>query len=217
MNTQFHPVAMAVSKTIKKNGKNVREPVGTVEIFVPTLAEVIRFAAAAVQADGVDEKGKPTGKPAVDEEGLPVFTTDEANWILGAVASAVKMQCRNKLVAGSVALKDGQTIPTDWAGLVAEGVRSNGAALAALRDCVSDFAKYVGTLGKKESTAQTIVTLFKNNDALRLQSATMKGKMAEYVEAFATTLDETAVDRYERTLNKILEICQTEGDPTDDM
>lgn len=214
----FHAVSMAVSKTVKVGQNNERQKVGEIEIYIPSLSEIVKHAAAAVQADGADDKGKPTGKPAVDSEGLPVYTTDEANWILGAVASAVKMQARNKLVSGTVTLKEGQTIPTNWAELVAEGVRSNGAALAALRDCIADFAKYVGTLGKKESTANTIITLFKNGEALKLQGDVMKGKMKDYVEAFAATLDEANLERYERTLTRVLETCATPSeDPTNDM
>lgn len=213
----FQSTPMKVSKTVKVNGKNERQEVGTVSINIPLMDEILKFAATAKQAEGTDDKGKPTGKPAVDDDGLPVYDTEEANWILGAVAAAVRMQARNKLEPGSIQLKEGQTIPTDWAGLVAEGTRNTGAALAAMRECIADFTKYVATLGKKESTAQTIVTLFKNNPALESQSTEMKGKIQKYVEDFAATLSEEQVDRYDRTLTKVLETCQAATPDTDDL
>ena len=86
-----------------------------------------------------------------------------------------------------------------------------------MRECIADFTKYVATLGKKESTAQTIVTLFKNNPALESQSAEMKGKIQKYVEDFAATLSEEQVDRYDRTLTKVLETCQAATPDTDDL
>lgn len=220
----FKAFTMEVSKTVKKGDKSERQKVGEITAHVPMMDEIVKYAAAAEQAAATDDKGKPImgadGKPAlaVDDDGLPIFVTDEANWLFGAVVAAVKMQARNKLVSGTATLKDGQTIPTNWAELVAEGARSNGAALAALRDCVADFTKYVGTLGKKESTAQTIITLFKNREALALQSDTMKGKIREYVEAFAATLTEEQIERYDRPISRVLETCQApSADPADDM
>jgi hypothetical protein len=161
-----------------------------------------------------------TGAPvlATDDDGLPVYDTEEANWILSAIVAAVKAQARNKLLSGTATLKEGASIPSNWAELVAEGERTGSAALAALRDCQNAFMAYVGTLGKKESTAVRIITLFKNRDALALQDMPMKTKMKEYVEAFGVTLSEEDLIRFEKPLGRVLETCATVSeDPMNDM
>ena len=98
----FQSTPMKVSKTVKVNGKNERQEVGTVSIHIPLMDEILKFAATAKQAEGTDDKGKPTGKPAVDDDGLPVYETEEANWILGAVAAAAAA------AAGAVPRRTGQ-------------------------------------------------------------------------------------------------------------
>ena len=223
----FQAFNIKVSKTVKKgealkSGKlatvNEREEVGTVTAYVPLMEDIQKAIAGAKQSN-LDKDGKTTNPEvlSVDDDGLPVYDSDPANWIFSAVVGAVKMQARNKLISGKADLKDGSSIAIDWAGLCAEG-GNNGAALAALRDCNAEFAKYVGTLGKKESTAMTIITMFKNRDALDLQGATMKGKMKDYVTNFALTLSDADQERYDSPLSKVLATCdKVTVDPEDDM
>lgn len=209
----FAKFKIEVAKTTKKGDKNVRVNVGSVFAFSPLMDELRKVTAAAEQAQAIDANEKPVfdaeGKPvlAVDDRGLPVYNSDEANWIFSAVVGAVMMQARNKLVSGTADLRDSVTIATDWAGLVAEGGSGNGAALAALRDCQNAFIAYVATLGKSEATAKSLIVYFKSRDALDVQSATTKTKMAEYVETFAVTLSETDQERFEKPIAKVLETC----------
>lgn len=216
----FQKFSIEVSKTVKKGDKNVREKVGEVFAFSPLMDEIRKHSAAAEQAVAVDKDGKPImgsdGKPtlAVDDRGLPVYNTEEANWIFSAVVAAVQMQARNKLVSGTADLKDGSTIAEDWAGLVAEGGSGNGAALAALRDCKAAFNQYVATLGKSEATAKMLIVYFSNREALDVQSASTKAKMAEYVETFAATLSEADMERFEKPISRVLETCTNATDST---
>ena len=225
----FQKFKIEVSKTVKKgdklaNGKtateNVREKVGEVFASVPLMDEIRKITAAAEQAPAVDKDGKPImgldGKPtlATDDKGLPVYNSDEANWIFYAVVAAVQMQARNKLVSGTATLKPEAAIAADWAGLVAEGGSGNGAALAALRDCQNAFNSYVATLGKSEATSKMLIVYFKSKDALDVQSPATKAKMAEYVETFAATLSEADMERFEKPIAKVLETCAAVSDST---
>lgn len=218
----FQKFKIEVSKTVKKGEKlkdgkiaqnNEREKVGEVFALTPLMDEIRKHSAAAEQAVAVDDKGQPIvdkdGKPvlATDDRGLPVYNTEEANWIFSAVVAAVQMQARNKLVSGTATLKDGSTIAEDWAGLVAEGGSGNGAALAALRDCKNAFNAYVATLGKSEATAKMLIVYFANREALDVQSASTKARMAEYVETFAATLSEQDMERFEKPIQRVLETC----------
>lgn len=216
----FQKFAIEVSKTVKKGDKNVRVSVGEVSAYTPLMDEIRKHSAAAEQAHATDDKGNvivdKDGKPvpAVDDRGLPVYNSEESNWLFSAVVAAVMMQARNKLQAGTATPKDGATIAEDWAGLVAEGGSGNGAALAALRDCQAAFNAYVATLGKSEATAKMLVVYFKSKDALDVQSASTKARMAEYVETFAAGLQDTDMERFEKPIARVLETCAAVSDST---
>lgn len=220
---------LVVKKTIKKgetlpDGKKAtdpqRVPVGTVKVYAPMLDEIIQVLAPAKQAIATDDKGQPLtvevdGKQvpqlAVDDDGLPVLDSDGANWLYSAIVAAVKAGARNKLLKDSVKVKDGLKIPETLAELFEPGTRGAGAALAALRDCKNAFAEYVATLGKKEATANLIITLFNNRQALALQSNDMKEKMKAYVESFAAEyLNEEQLDAWTRPIEAVLETCKPE-------
>lgn len=179
----------------KVNGKY--EPVGEVDIFVPTLEE----AGFTGLTRAKDEAGAD-----LMEDGLPVYSTDEANYVQAAILAAVKAQARNKLVPGTATLKDGQTIATDWAGLTAEAER-NGAALAAIRELKAKFAAWVAGLGKTQATQQVLTTLFGNKQALALQSPIHKEKMQGYVADFAESLDAATLASGQRYLQSLLDAC----------
>ncbi|EDO29123.1 predicted protein [Nematostella vectensis] len=186
---------MEVSKTIEvKGGKNYREKVGEVEVTTPTLEDIAQMVVGAK----VKEK---------DEEGLPVYETEEANWIFGAMVAAIKAGARNKLQPGSVELKGDTPIPTDWAGIVATGERGGAAALAIHKECKQAWATYVAKLGKSENTAATLVLYFNNKQALMAQPAENRQKMAKYVEEFAMGLSEEDQDRFTKPITSVLETC----------
>lgn len=226
----FQKFKIEVAKTVKKGEKlstgktatdNVREKVGEVFASVPLMDELRKITAAAEQAVATDDKGNPImgtdGKPtlAVDEKyGLPVYNSDEANWVFSAVIAAVMMQARNKLVSGTAQLKAEAVIAEDWAGLTADGGTGNGAALAALRDCQAAFNAYVATLGKSEATAKMLIVYFKSREALSVQSPATKAKMVEYVETFAVSLSESDQERFEKPIQRVLETCSEVTDST---
>jgi hypothetical protein len=181
-----------------------REPIGQVPVYIPTLTEIAAAIGASKQL--TDEK---TSAPVVDDDGLPVYDTDAANWIANAIANAVKMSARNKLESQSVTCKEGLKIAETMDELCAESSRTgSGEGLAILREAKDLFAKYVQTLGKTADTANLLITLFSNRQALSTQGANVKEKMKGYVEAFAVTLDDAQAERYTRPIEAVLKGCE---------
>jgi len=184
-------IQIDVSK--KVNGKFVKQ--GEVTITVPVLADVLEFVASPV-----------TG----EEDGLPVYESDKANWLQGAMMAAIKAQARNKLVSGTAQLKEGLSIPTTWEEILAEGVRGGGEALAIAREAKDAFKEWMGKQGKSENATNTVVTLFSNRAALTLQSKGNKEKVKAYVEQFAESLDEAALERFAKPIQAVSDACDAD-------
>lgn len=181
---------MPVSKKDEKTKKYVEQ--GSVEVTVPTLQDIAPFIAA-----------KETGV----EEGVPVYDSPEANWIMSALMATVKAAARNKLVSGTANIKDGLKIPETWAEFTAEGVRGGGEALAILREAKAEFAEWISAQGKSEAVTNALVTFFGNRAALQLQSAANKKKVQGYVESFAESLDEAKLERMQRPIDAVIAAC----------
>lgn len=187
---------MPVSVTEGTGDNRKRKEIGQVEIYTPDLTEIAAIIVTA-KVTGTDEA-----------DGLPVYDTQEANWVFGALHNAVKMAARNKLVNKTCDLKDGLSIATTMAELTEEGQRgSGGEGLAILREVKTAFGEWVATLGKSEATQTYIVTMFSNRQALAIQAASVKEKMAKYVEDFALSLNEEQLDRFSRPLETIGNAC----------
>jgi hypothetical protein len=191
--TGFLNFKHSISKTV--DGK--RQALGDIILSVPSLESVVGIIATA------KEKEK-------DTDGLPVYDKDEANWVFGALVSAVKAQGRNKLVTGTVELKPGAAIATDWAMLCEEGERGSGAALALYREVRKSFADWLKTTGKSEKAQAAIATLFGNKDALGTQSQDTKGKIRAIVEQYAEKLDAETLERFNSPLTAVLNACESE-------
>jgi hypothetical protein len=186
-------VVMPVSKNV--NGKYVKQ--GEVAIVVPTLEDVMPFIGSKITAE---------------EDGLPVYEADEANFVMSAILNYVKMNARNKLVSGTAEVKPGLKIPTNWAELCAEGERGgNGAALQLAREVRETFNKWLATTGKSQAAQAKIAGYFGNKQALLLANPGDKEKMAGYIEQFAAQLEEAELDRFARPLENITEACAAES------
>lgn len=186
---------MPVSKKDEKTKKYVEQ--GQVEVTVPVLADIIPFMGA-----------KETGT----EEGVPVYESPEANFVMSAIMAYVKAGARNKLVSGTADVKDGLKIPETWAEFTAEGVRGGGEALAIQREAKSEFADFMAKSGKSEAVISTLVTLFNNRAALQLQSDKNKAKVQAFVEAFAESLDEVKLERLQRPIDAVIAACSAQAD-----
>lgn len=188
-------VILPISKTENKE----RVKVGEVAIVIPTLDDIVAHVAGA--------------KVKEEQDGLPLYDNDVANWVQSAMEAAAKAAARNKLKPGTAELRDGLKIATNWEEFCAESERGgNGAALALLREVKDMFSKYVATLGKSENVQKVIVTLFSSKTSLAAATDDTKGKMQKYVKDFAATLSAEDVERFERPLDNILTECENTVD-----
>lgn len=183
---------LIVDASKKIGGKYVKQ--GEYAIVVPVLEDCVGSIAGA--------------KVTAEEDGLPVYDNDIANFVQSALLAYTKAAARNKLVSGTAEVKPGLKIATDWAELCAEGDRGgNGAALQLAREVKEAFGKWVSGLGKSEGTVRVIVTYFGSKDALETASADHKAKVAQYIEDFSVSLDEETLERYSRPLETIAARC----------
>lgn len=184
---------MPVSKTEKVAGKNQYVEVGKVAIHYPTLEEIAGYCSGAKQVK-------------VDEDGVPEYESPIANWIQSAVLASAKASARNKLVSGSIEVKEGLKIPETWEDFTAETGRS-GEALAIGREAKAEFAEWISKQGKSEAVTRTLITYFNNRAALELQSAGNKAKVQTYVETFAESLTAEKLERLQRPIQAVIDAC----------
>lgn len=180
--------SLEVSK--KVNGQY--EKVGEVVVNYPLLAEL-----------GFDVE--PSGK---DDDGLPTYSDEKAQYVFDAVFAAVKAAARNKLVSGTATLKDGNKIAETVAELLTTGER-NGAALQNLRDLLNIFKEWLPSTGKDSKTQAALYDLVSNRKALGLASDVVKGKVAGYIAQFAESLNAEQADKYERILVALNDACES--------
>lgn len=196
-------IQMPISQTVAVGGKKERKEVGTVSVTVPTLEDILPFV---------------TSKVTGEEDGLPVYESEEANFIQAALLAYVKVNARNKVeISGdAVKIKDGLTIPTSWAEFTAEPTgRGGSAALALAREAKETFAKWASTLGKSDAAVATMVTLFSNRAALELQSTATKEKMTAYIVAFSESLDEATLEKLQKPIDNVLTAAAAVKDAND--
>lgn len=190
----FQAIKIDVSQRDKVKKEFIK--VGEQIIYTPLLKDIMAFVASDVKVEN--------GKEVVDEDGIPVYASDEANWVQGAIIAAVKAQARNKLVSGTANLKEGAKIATDWAELIAEGVR-DGSGLKLAREFKESFADWVGKQGLSDAAANSLITIVGNRAALALQNDTVKAKVAARLEAYGEAQDEDTLQKFMRPLTAAIE------------
>lgn len=197
MNTLAAILALTMTVSKKEAVGDVAKfvPVGDVTYYCPTLA------AFGITAEPQMKDGAP-----ILEEGLPVYATDELNWLQKSIHQQVKAQARNKLVSGTTDLKDGQAIATTLAELCAESEGST-TALEAIRAIKAVWAKWVAGSGKSAATQNLLVTLFGNKQALASQPYETKMKFSGYVADFAVTLDEATLAIGQRYMDSLIAVA----------
>lgn len=190
----FTKIAMEINQ--KVNGKF--QKMAEHNIFVPILKDIAAFVAGA---EPKVEEGKE-----VMEDGLPVYTTDQANWVQAAILAYVKADARNKMIPKTGQLKDGKKIAETWEELTAEGVR-DGAGLRLAREFKDEFKEWVSTQGLSEVAANTLVTLVGNKAALTLQQQPTKDKVKARLESFAEALDEEKMNKFMKPMENVMQAC----------
>lgn len=196
----FTKVEMKINKRADQaNGDRKFELLGTQNLFVPSLKDILPFVSDPGE-QAKDDKGN-----LVFEDGFAVYVKDEANWIQGALFSQARSQARNKIVPGTANLKPEQKIAETWEELCAEGERGQGAGLQIMRECVAAFGTWAKTQGLSEAAYNSLTMLFATKKALATQPNEMKAKVAKRVEDFVKSLSEEQIERFMRPLEGIAE------------
>lgn len=191
---------MGVSSLNKETGK--REPVGSVDVMLPTLATLGIIADELLDGDEV----------VLNDEGLPVYAEDEYNYLQDALTAAVKAKARNALKSGTADLKAGFTISQNWDDLTAEVVRSGGGAgLVVYNEMKRTLQAWVASLGKSVKAQEAILSFCTNKNMLATADASTKGKIQGYIAEFADSLDGEQATKFEKYLVAIVEACDADG------
>lgn len=191
-----------VSKTEKQGDVAKRVLVGTVAIYVPTLAAIKQ----AVNECSIDTAA--TADEKTNPGGLPIYThadagiADIANWVQDAMNGKVRIKTTNSLVNGTVDYQAGKEPAMNFAELLEPGERS-GEAMKARNECIVALSNYISEQGKSADAVARWKGLFRTPDALASQSASMKDKAKEYLSGFTGTLTPELMARYGSTLTTI--------------
>ncbi len=182
---------MEVNK--KVNGKY--QPVGKVEVYYPTLAD---FGLNVESKDG--------------EDGFPVYTDSKMQWLADAAIAATKAIVRNRLVSGTVELKEGLTIPSSLDELMEGGSGNKGEGLAIAREFLADFKAWLASTGKPQVVQKSIYDVLRVPESIVAQPQAKKDALRDtYLAGFVDSLDEEKVERYDKRIALIAEYCSSEA------
>jgi len=166
---------LATIETINVSKKvgNKRELVGSVEVPVPTLADV----------------------GLVDDGSLV------AAWIAKSLRASALSDARNKLVSGSATLKAGCKIAATLDELAAPAENS-GEALKEIAAFKRSFAEYLVTTGISAKAQAFLASLAASPKAVSLQPPAIAEKLAERLDGYLTATGEPTptVERYIESL-----------------
>lgn len=162
-------LSIALSMAVTRSEGSKRVPVGEVEVLVPSLQDF-----------GFDVEVKST-----DEEGIPVYATNELNWLQNAIKNATLANARNKLVPKTTELRAGATIPTTLEELTEPSLGGgNPEVLKQISAVKSMFKDYVAGLGKSAKVTALLIEAFGSTKSLGMQPNNVRERIAAYVEDF---------------------------------
>ena len=202
-NGQAIMLTQDVTATVQ--GQKGRVKVGEFSVYMPFIS---RFAEVIANAKVTDH----------DDEGVPVYESDAANWLQRAVLALSKAEARNKLVSGSAEVKAGLKIPTTFEELVTPPEGSGSNALAAIADLIKGFTNWMESTGKPAAIIPTMGQLVRNKSAIGLQSEKVRTVLSAWLQEYgATATDAGALTDYQQNyLVSLIESC-TEVQSLDDM
>jgi len=184
-------IAFSLSKTV--NGK--REELAQTQIYCPTLKDF------GVNVEPV----------RVEEDGSPVYESNEANWLYTAIQQQVKAQARNKFVPQTATLRPGAKVAENMVELTAPSTGNKGAALVEKRTLLEMFRSYLADTGKNEAVQKLLSTMLGSPDNLLLQEADKREKIKSYFVAFGEAKVEVLTDWQVQYLTGAVEACDGEA------
>lgn len=183
-------IAFSLSKTV--DGKRVELSKQT--IFCPTLKDF----------------GIAVEPVRVEEDGSPVYESNEANWLYTAIQQQVKAQARNKFVPQSDTLRPGAKVAESLAELVAPSTGNKGAALVEKRTLLEMFRSWLAAQGKNEAVQKLLSTMLDRTDNLLLQEPAKREKVKAYFVEFGEAKVEVLTDWQVQYLTGAVEACDGE-------
>lgn len=182
---------MVLSEKVEKDGKNEFQEIAKVDVPCPILADF------GIDAEVKQEEGKD-----VIEDGLPVYTSEALNWLLGAVQTQVKAQARNKFIKGE--LKPGMKLAETFEELVAVGERS-GEALKARHEARKSFAAFLEGLNKPANVVKLLSDLFHDVNSIVTARDEFANALGKYIAQWIPSLSESDKVRYTGKIQSLQE------------
>lgn len=126
----------------------------------------------------------------VEEDGSPVYESNEANWLYTAIQQQVKAQARNKFVPQSDTLRPGAKVAENLAELVAPSTGNKGLPWLRKRSLLEMFG--VGwRLKVNEAVQKLLSTMLDRTDNLLLQNL-LSARKLKYFGKFIAKLGRSA-------------------------
>lgn len=187
-------VKLEVSKNVPAaGGASVREKVGDVEIYVPTLKEI------GIEVEPVSE----------EKDGTLNYADNTHSFIYSALLAAAKQVSRNKLKPGTVEVKPGNALPTNLVELVTPS-ENTGNVLTERRNLLAMFKDWLVSLEKPENVKALLRTFLEKPETLLVQPLDKRAKIKPYYEAFGTAVEEKLSDYQGNYLMEVLAKCDEE-------
>lgn len=166
-------VAMAyVVKGEAKEKGGERPVVGTLAVNIPTLA------AFGIEAEPVK----------FDDIGLPVYGSDELNYLQKSVTNQAMVKVRTFLQKNSVEVKPGKKLPETLAEYIASD-SDRGAARREKGEAIKLFGEWVVSKGKAQAVVDYLCGALANADSFKTQPENKRNMVADAIVKF---LEESA-------------------------
>lgn len=179
---------LEVSKTEKQGEVSKRVAVGKAKYFIPTLSAIAQICLDAKIIPKELEKGE-------EDDGVPLYDHDVANWVMQAIVGKVQVKVRNSLVPESAEFQSDKQPATSFEELLSPAERT-GEAMKRKSEFVTGFSGHIAGLGKSAQVVATWKNLIRTPEALMSQSPTIKAKGLEYLDSFMQSLSAENLERY---------------------
>ena len=89
----------------------------------------------------------------------------------------------------------------------AENRGGSGEGLVIHREAIASLVAQVAGTGKSAKAVETVKKLASNVNGLTMASQPIREKMLAYIEAWGATLEAEELERFERTITRLIEAC----------
>ena len=188
-------IKLEVSKTVEKaGGVKVREKVGEVSVYSPTLAD---FGMAV----------EPVSQDA--QTGELTYAEPASQWLYNALLGAVKANARNKMQTGSTDLKANNKFASTLEELITPA-ETGSVVLAERRGLIDMFKGYLGELAKPENVKKLLLNFLEKPDTLALQPAEQRAKIKAYFDTFGGQVEDKLTAWQGDYLLNVIAQCEAE-------